>query len=331
MDGGSTPPNVSDTRMSFPAVQDQYFEERNGVLAVASLVNHIRCIWRETPNADVGIDGQIEFVDSAGTATGLIVAAQVKSGPSYFKEQRDEAFVFRPSAKHMTYWAAFPIPVMVVLYDHRTSAAYWADARQQLRSPYSANAKLILVPIRQLLSMERRNQFFETSGPIDGQILSVGEVIRKMASERLEEPGFSLSYLDVFWLGLTDMSRKLFFSMGLCTEIAAGRNAGRGDFLAVGYVAHLFIDGYIDFLVTQNLIYFDYCDYLIDKNEQETQPEFLAPLTPRGRQVRDALDEYCNETDFKRPFVIDIPEDFRQKLPDNLSSIEIMIDRIKCT
>lgn len=43
-------------------------------------------VWRETPSTDVGVDGQIEFVNERGEATGQIVAVQVKSGPSYLRE-----------------------------------------------------------------------------------------------------------------------------------------------------------------------------------------------------------------------------------------------------
>lgn len=66
-----------------PIVSLNYFTEREGVIAVERIVNELRCIWRETINKDVGIDGQIEHVDERGNATGHLVAVQVKSGTSY--------------------------------------------------------------------------------------------------------------------------------------------------------------------------------------------------------------------------------------------------------
>lgn len=59
--------------------------ERAGVNAVASMVNDARCIWRETPLRDVGIDGQVEYVTPSGAATGRLVLLQVKSGATYFR------------------------------------------------------------------------------------------------------------------------------------------------------------------------------------------------------------------------------------------------------
>lgn len=117
-----------------PKTPETYFTERAGVLHVAEELDAMRLIWRETPNADVGIDGQIEFVDADGRTTGRLVAAQVKSGSSYVRRVDDQV-VFTPSEKHATYWARFPIPVIVFIHDPDVGRTYWADARQQLLRP----------------------------------------------------------------------------------------------------------------------------------------------------------------------------------------------------
>src|SRR5438046_2654846 len=99
-----------------PEVKDEYFTEREGVLQVARKVNRLRCIWRETPNPDLGIDGQIEHLNVQGRSTGHLVAVQVKSGPSYLRKDGD-SIVFYPQKKHRNYWERFPIPVIVIIYD----------------------------------------------------------------------------------------------------------------------------------------------------------------------------------------------------------------------
>src|SRR5204863_8296968 len=85
------------------------------------------------PNADVGIDGQIEFVDADGFASGLVVAVQVKSGASYLRGDK-ETFIYQPSGKHANYWREFPVPVLLAIHDPESRTIYWTDARQQLRS-----------------------------------------------------------------------------------------------------------------------------------------------------------------------------------------------------
>jgi hypothetical protein len=90
-------------------------QERAGVLAVATELNRLGLIWRETPMADVGVDGQIEFVDDAGRLTGRLVAAQIKSGDSYFRDGGDE-WRFSPQDRHRFYWERFPLPVLLFLH-----------------------------------------------------------------------------------------------------------------------------------------------------------------------------------------------------------------------
>ena len=72
--------------MSFPKYNQTNSQERLGVNAVAEAMAKVGQIWRETPMADVGIDGQIEYVSPEGFATGRMIAVQIKSGPSFFKE-----------------------------------------------------------------------------------------------------------------------------------------------------------------------------------------------------------------------------------------------------
>src|SRR5262245_60281148 len=115
-----------------PQVPSSYFQERAGVLRVSELLNAAGMVFRETPNADVGIDGYVELVDSTGQATGTTVAVQIKSGASYFVDG-ERAWKFYPPEKHTTYWELYPLPVILMLHDPTTDRVYWADVRFQLR------------------------------------------------------------------------------------------------------------------------------------------------------------------------------------------------------
>ncbi|MCJ8383550.1 DUF4365 domain-containing protein, partial [Escherichia coli] len=85
--------------MNFPKYHQTNSQERLGVNAVAEAIAKIGQIWRETPMADVGIDGQIEYVSPEGFATGRMIAVQIKSGPSFFQESQGD-WVFYPEEKH---------------------------------------------------------------------------------------------------------------------------------------------------------------------------------------------------------------------------------------
>jgi hypothetical protein len=256
-------------------------QERKGVSRLASEIADLGLIWRETPNSDVGIDGQIEFVDADGFATGLVVAVQIKSGASYLGDKEDR-IIYRPAEKHANYWREFPVPVLLAIHDPDSRQIFWTDARQQLRT--AADADAIVIPKSQTVSTSVPAAFFATLRPIEKQ-LTEAEVISALAANVHNDAGFYLSFLELFGFGIVDIGRKLFFSMALCMEIAEARAAQYDVGVGVGQSAHDFIERYITFLASQGLIYYDYSDYLIDRDERQMAPTFLAPLTRRGQNV----------------------------------------------
>ena len=117
-----------------PLVPETVFTEREGVIQVEAAVNRAKCLWRETLMHDVGIDGQIEYVNPDGSASGRLVLVQVRSGRSYFERMDDNRVMITPSPAHRAYWERAPLPVILVLHDPTEAIAYWTDARAQLRS-----------------------------------------------------------------------------------------------------------------------------------------------------------------------------------------------------
>jgi len=74
-------------------------------------------IFRPTPNSDWGIDGEIEFKDDKGAASGKRVYVQLKSGDSYLHVRESdgrEMFTIR-NPRHVEYWQAHEYPVMLVI------------------------------------------------------------------------------------------------------------------------------------------------------------------------------------------------------------------------
>jgi hypothetical protein len=91
-------------------------------------------IFRPTPNSDWGIDGEIEFKNDKGQASGKRVYLQLKSGDSYLHKRRKdgkEIFTIR-KARHAEYWQAHEYPVMLVI---RTSDGQirWMNVTDYLR------------------------------------------------------------------------------------------------------------------------------------------------------------------------------------------------------
>ncbi|EOX1771094.1 DUF4365 domain-containing protein, partial [Vibrio cholerae] len=83
-------------------------------------------IFRETSSSDVGIDGQLELVSDDGTATGMLLGVQVKSGDS-FVDNISGVFSFKSNKEHFEYWQQLQIPTIGVVYSPTLKKASWFD------------------------------------------------------------------------------------------------------------------------------------------------------------------------------------------------------------
>lgn len=101
-------------------------------------------LFRELPTADVGIDGHIELValDPVGVpvVTGRLISVQVKSGPSYFKNEEPDAWIVYIPKKTVNYWRAHSLPVILVLADLASGSCFWvradSDEHDELEESY---------------------------------------------------------------------------------------------------------------------------------------------------------------------------------------------------
>jgi hypothetical protein len=295
----------------FPSVGDNFQSERAGVDAVASFATSRGMIWRENIIKDVGIDGQIEYVTPQGLATGRLVALQVKSGPSYFEHDHGDRWRFYPAQKHLLYWERFPIPVILALHDPTTGQLAWIDVRQELRRPDRTQTG-VDIPKGNNLSTAPREEIFTTAGVNAEEFVDdLEEVLKFMASKTAADAAFPVSYIELFSQGLTNIVRSLYFGMDLASTIAevnlAGSNSEFG--LGIGQAEHEFLFDYIKFLVSQDLAAVDFGDCLIDWQDRQMHPHFVAPLTSRGRKLVELID--LHEDRLRRSGLLSSPKGLR--------------------
>ena len=105
-------------------------------------------IFRPVTIGDWGIDGEIEFKDYEGKASGERVYLQLKSGDSYlYQRERDAIEVFEiKHPRHAKYWQQHAYPVMLVI---RTSDGVirWMDVTRYLQEHTAPGKK----PPRQIV------------------------------------------------------------------------------------------------------------------------------------------------------------------------------------
>lgn len=272
--------------MALPSAPPNFQQERAGILAVATEINRLGLIWRETPTADVGIDGQIELVSAAGAATGQLIAVQVKSGVSY-RDDAGDAWRFYPQERHRFYWERFPLPVLLFLHSPVDGEVYWADVRQALRNPHPSRS--VTVPKRNRLRTATPNDLFESAGASNQPYLPVDDVLSAMVSRTAPAGTFALSYLEMFALGLTNGARAIYYGMDLVMEIAEALRDG--DALTLRVQEHEYFFGFVQFLMEQGLADVNISDCLTDWYDRLMQPRFMAPLTSRGRALVQRIGE----------------------------------------
>lgn len=81
-------------------------------------------IFRVQPEPDFGIDAQFEIKEGT-TATGRLIAAQIKAGPSYLSKGNETEFWYYVSDRHRDLWINHSLPVVLVLCDVDSRVCYY--------------------------------------------------------------------------------------------------------------------------------------------------------------------------------------------------------------
>jgi hypothetical protein len=252
-------------------------QERIGVNKVALMISELGYIFRETASSDVGIDGSIEYVNDKEEATGKIIAVQVKSGDSYLYENKTNkgTWTFYPEEKHKKYWEQFPIPVFLLVYRPADNNVYFIDVRYYFKTKGLEN---VIIPKNSILNESTKIKLFEDAS--QESFMNIPDVCKTMITHNIKFDSFSLSYLDLFIMGLTNGCRQTFFDMSVLMNIIE-LNAC----VSIGGREYDFSYAYINFLISQNLSEVNFEDCKIDWIEHKLVPRFIAPLTIRGKEL----------------------------------------------
>lgn len=107
-------------------------------------------LFRNQPTEDFGIDAQIEVVDGENVR-GRLLALQIKSGKSWFRETSPDGWWFRPDAEHVQYWTNHSLPVAIVLYQPETRRCHWQLVNRSTLQETPSGGWKLLVPEAQVL------------------------------------------------------------------------------------------------------------------------------------------------------------------------------------
>jgi hypothetical protein len=103
-----------------------------GINYVRTIVESDNLIFQKIDQEnDVGIDALIEVVKKE-RPTGNFIAAQIKSGKSYFDKKSN--FCKFPIGGHRDYWSNYSLPVYGIVFINEFESAYWIDIKHYLKN-----------------------------------------------------------------------------------------------------------------------------------------------------------------------------------------------------
>lgn len=101
--------------------------ERIGVSHCAEIAERNNWMFREQPINDIGIDAHMEYMDPCGR-TKQLLALQIKTGESWFKEEKDGCIIFRHiNERQYNYWTTNSLPCILVIYNPISNICIWQE------------------------------------------------------------------------------------------------------------------------------------------------------------------------------------------------------------
>ena len=115
-----------------------------GVSAAALVFETWGWLFREQPVEDYGIDAHVEPFDGPEQPARQLLALQIKTGASFFREETKDGWWFRETRRHWHYWLGHVLPVAVILYNPETGTLFWQHAEASLVQLTGEEGKLLI-------------------------------------------------------------------------------------------------------------------------------------------------------------------------------------------
>jgi hypothetical protein len=159
------------------------------------------------PRPDQGIDALLEGRTN-GLPDGRLLALQIKSGESHFRQAVPGGWRFYVDGAHIAYWGGYAIPVLLVLYDPRTERAFWQIVNLDTAQ---STGKLFAVDV------PRSNVFDSRCGR------ELDRVAKSLDGQSADGLRNRRVVLDLPWMWMLDDGQRLFLNVEQDLHPATGR------------------------------------------------------------------------------------------------------------
>jgi len=269
--------NIRETFMNNPLQEDK------GLIEIHKTCVDMHAIWRPTNCHDIGVDGQIEFLEPGNfISTGHIIAVQSKSGPSYFSNQNDNFIKFYPEEKHRRYWIRLKLPIILVIHNPDDRKSYYANIKPQLtdNSPILINKSCIFNSTCRSFLIETSERGIYEQTP--AEILSIFKHI-----DVTREGGKKLTGIDFLLITINFVEKHLDLKMGYITNLF-DLICEEGSFFIAQDDYEFVLKNMLSILSSKLTIDFRDDFEHIWFNEKIV-PNIIAPFMPKGIEVLNYL------------------------------------------
>lgn len=303
------------------------FQEDKGLNKIYSICIDMNAIWRPTPNHDIGIDGQIEFLEpGTNLSTGHIVSVQSKSGPSYFGNQDENYVKYYPKEKHRRYWKRLKLPVVLILHNPDNDLTLYTRVKPQLdkKGPLLLDRNSIFtssVRDSMILEIEKDYENFINKSPID--VIEGFSRIKHMREGQKEITGID------FVLACTNRDQR-YFELRMCRIKSLFQLLSENSFIGLGnddydYILRNTLQLHAQRIVPDFLEEFDEMWY-----EFHMVPDISVPLTTIGvnavEYLWENIDLYLNTENYKHINFINVA-DLARNISDTAQSSSDRLDK----
>ena len=259
-------------------------QEHRGLAKVHSVCAEMNSIWRPTGCSDLGIDGQIEFLEiDTVISTGHILAVQLKSGPSYFQHQDETCVKYYPHQNHKSYWKKLNLPVILILHNPYNEMTLYCRVKPQL---FTEGQCPLMIKKSDIFHADIRNELVSVAQE-DVQFVSPQEISEGLRKAKLYVGDNVIDGVQLL-LACSDPVRRLFeFDMGRMHSLLELASEEFG--ISFGHDTYDFIFRcllkYLGYKLTESY------ELELEKSwyEDELIPEIVVPLTEVGLRVLEHI------------------------------------------
>lgn len=177
--------------------------ERIGVHYCAMIAERNNWLFREQPINDIGIDAHIELVETNGNPKQLL-ALQIKSGKSWFKEKKDNYYVFRDiNERQYNYWTMNSLPCIVVLYNPVDEMCIWQRlTANTIERTNNGEGKgfFVKIPMTQIFLDKKSNESLRSFSNLPEYITNYNHLLSQKAFMEIIRDGGKIKLHSTEWV-----------------------------------------------------------------------------------------------------------------------------------